>query len=1034
MNLVDKKCKFDSPDCGEHKKSRKNGIYPMQQLTDEVIRHIENLGLRSTHFSLSEKELIENRSGTRLSNDDCLCAFHRYKFGICWKPSSRCQHPQHAREPGTWQKNKKARVDIRPANLDLANRISKEYVCNFPIGESVCSRHRKTESKSDDTRKVESEQAAAESLEQVESEGERESMDVDDDPAFEVKNKGENVNEFVDKSGIVGEDASPMKFNVQSPVQNLAPSTVRYLERKYRQYTEKFKKNLCEKFAPGQGTELEKILENDEDTTDDHDFLVTTLEAYNNCTTEGARLAVLSIIPCRYSQRQISDEFGCSIYLIKKARSLAANYGPAGSVPQVTVHRNKLDHGKAEHFLDFLFDTGLLQDVAYGTTTLKYDSGDKQTVAHSVLTALKNHVVYAYMKYCDDVSFAHLSRSTLLKIISAIKPSQRRALGGLDNTTANGLEAVDGLITVIKDDRNDFQNVKLLCDKLQSGKRYIKVGFKVHCVESPCATHCCTFALSDADEDLRRECDHEHAMTCVECNEIVETLDKILSEANRIDNDELLYDVKRYIDSVLEWIRHSLRGVQQDKAKHAGFEICREDNEYAFWLRDWAQKVLPLSFREKQSDYFGKKGMSLHIDVFFQKENSGNLCKLVYFTVIFRCDQDMLSTLNVADHVLNQYRKDNPKVKKLLTKSDNAGCYAAASTFEAEYRICKKYGIELVRHDFNEPQCGKDQADRESAVARKLMRAYVDAGNDLLDASDVKSAIEYQGGVPNAKVSVIEIDKSRTEVTNVKIPNSQSIHSVRFYNDHMVVWNYYGIGPGKRVGYYDNDFSIVPAVTVLEPFEQAVKSQDSMTASKTRADRVYCDKVFCIEPGCTDSFSTALELAEHIGHGKHNSIISESLTSMDKVRITYGQRISTSAMAHACIAESSYSFNPDMSTHAEYVSSQGWALKPKRKVRRLNVRQKDFVLGCFLDGERTGKKTTPEKVAALMRTKEDQEGTKMFTTDEYLTREQILSQFSQMAAKKKRGEKLELSDVREYQQELQVRIGYIFQRFFQNSL
>ena len=100
-----------------------------------------------------------------------------------------------------------------------------------------------------------------------------------------------------------------------------------------------------------------------------------------------------------------------------------------------------------------------------------------------------------------------------------------------------------------------------------------------------------------------------------------------------------------------------------------------DNMEYAFWLKDWAQKVLPFTFREKQSDYFGKKGMSVHVDVFFKKNEQGQLTKLVYFTVIFRCDQDMLSTLTVAQAVLQQYKIDNPKVRKLLIVRQCRMCY-----------------------------------------------------------------------------------------------------------------------------------------------------------------------------------------------------------------------------------------------------------------------------------------------------------------------------------------------------------------------
>ena len=57
-----------------------------------------------------------------------------------------------------------------------------------------------------------------------------------------------------------------------------------------------------------------------------------------------------------------------------------------------------------------------------------------------------------------------------------------------------------------------------------------------------------------------------------------------------------------------------------------------------------------------QREYFGKKGMS-NVDVFFTK-SSGQLEKLVYLTLVFRCDQSKLETMNIADNVLGEFSKD----------------------------------------------------------------------------------------------------------------------------------------------------------------------------------------------------------------------------------------------------------------------------------------------------------------------------------------------------------------------------------------
>ena len=61
---------------------------------------------------------------------------------------------------------------------------------------------------------------------------------------------------------------------------------------------------------------------------------------------------------------------------------------------------------------------------------------------------------------------------------------------------------------------------------------------------------------------------------------------------------------------------------------------------------------------------FGKKGMSLHCDIFFKKNNDV-LVNSVYFTTMYRCDQDMITRLNIADVVLKAYKKEGSSVSML---------------------------------------------------------------------------------------------------------------------------------------------------------------------------------------------------------------------------------------------------------------------------------------------------------------------------------------------------------------------------------
>ena len=54
---------------------------------------------------------------------------------------------------------------------------------------------------------------------------------------------------------------------------------------------------------------------------------------------------------------------------------------------------------------------------------------------------------------------------------------------------------------------------------------------------------------------------------------------------------------------------------------------------------------------------------------------------------------------------------------------------AGNSVAEIGYSLCKKY-INLPQHDYNEPQCGKDQGNIKGTVAKKFLNAYIHSGND----------------------------------------------------------------------------------------------------------------------------------------------------------------------------------------------------------------------------------------------------------------------------------------------------------------
>ncbi|KAG8180402.1 hypothetical protein JTE90_025452 [Oedothorax gibbosus] len=207
--------------------------------------------------------------------------------------------------------------------------------------------------------------------------------------------------------------------------------------------------------------------------------------------------------------------------------------------------------------------------------------------------------------------------------------------------------------------------------------------------------------------------------------------------------DDTKYDFIMATENIFDWLKHNIRYVQQNKAK---IDVLAKLNDTTcVWIRDWAQKVLPIKYRESQKEYFV----------------SGRLSQ---------CDQCI-----------------DPK--------DNAGCYAGNRYVETEYS--KSNGLTLVLHNYNEPY----QADRESAVAKRYIKAYVNSGHDLVTAEDVKKGILYQGGVKSSKVAIIEVNK---DIASILIPKKitgiSNYHSVQFAETEMIFWLYYDIGSGEKTG------------------------------------------------------------------------------------------------------------------------------------------------------------------------------------------------------------------------------------------
>lgn len=130
------KCKFmKMGKCGSFK-GETNDVFA-KDLERNCKNHLVTLKLLKTHqeSTVTERNLIQSRTGVILLDNDLICPYHRNRLGTSWRNALTCFHPNHT--------NKK-KVSTRPATLEQIEKLCATFPEKyFPIGNQLCMTHLK---------------------------------------------------------------------------------------------------------------------------------------------------------------------------------------------------------------------------------------------------------------------------------------------------------------------------------------------------------------------------------------------------------------------------------------------------------------------------------------------------------------------------------------------------------------------------------------------------------------------------------------------------------------------------------------------------------------------------------------------------------------------------------------------------------------------------------------------------------------------------------------------------------------------------
>lgn len=374
-----------------------------------------------------------------------------------------------------------------------------------------------------------------------------------------------------------------------------------------------------------------------------------------------------------------------------------------------------------------------------------------------------------------------------------------------------------------------------------------------------------------------------------------------------------------------------------------------------------------------------------------------------YVHLLDQCSQNWFSVASLYENTLTEVKRKSPEIVEAFARSDNAGCYHCALLLLSIHGISQRTGIVTSRYDFSESNSGKDICDRHISPMKSHIRQYVNAGHDVENASDMKRALDSYSGVRGCRASVVKVNTSAQQIHSHNWTGVQMFSNFQFSEGGIRMWKAYNIGQGKFVHYQkltkkggsQGDTGLV----VIEPFTsprmsvgclQTVKSNKAKNSNDDDTNET-CE-FSCPQAGCIKLFKTSTAMQKHIDVGRH-CFRPQKDSAYDTIKRKWAYACTSIRPSYVSSEES-----PRDLSVTDYPSVElGWGLKKSRRATRFSQQVKGYLMKLFLDGEQTGNKCDPAVVALNLKSVRAADGSKLFSSSDWLSAQQVASYFSRLA-------------------------------------
>lgn len=268
--------------------------------------------------------------------------------------------------------------------------------------------------------------------------------------------------------------------------------------------------------------------------------------------------------------------------------------------------------------------------------------------------------------------------------------------------------------------------------------------------------------------------------------------------------------------------------------------------------------------------------------------------------------------------------------------------------------LSKETGVFVKRYSFSEAQNGKSAADRETGRCKRMLRDYIDAGNDITSAEEMFEAFQNYSRLAGLTVrqGTVENPVNNPDPTIEKI---RQIGEVEYdKSNKMKMWRFYGIGPGVVLKISDYSKMKSGVFTAVNTWDSSMKEIPLWRELGSKAEypekspqsneKEYDDQAAfsCPVDTCPSQFSTRHELDEHVRLGQHTHVI-QTMTSREYMIYQYRKANDERSMKQRKIIEKTLDSILEYLDDGEEIEPLGWALPDKYSDYKTNADVNKFL-------------------------------------------------------------------------------------------